>query len=188
MTKSTYLKAAILFAHIVVAAASPASAQVQATTQATGNPMTSIASGTNRSFHHIVQTTATRTRVWSLWTDTNSWQAWDRGLKGATLEGAFGLGAKGTILPLSGPPAAFEVTAFDLNQSYTFETKLPAARLVVKRSFVAQPGSDVTIFRHDVSFTGPLGWFWADRFGPGFRRALPPTMQGLANLAQADPS
>lgn len=140
------------------------------------------AAGTNKAFFHEVTTTADPVDVWRLWTDVSTWKDWDKGLSDAELEGAFRVGAQGKIIPLSGASARFDVTEYDEGSSYAFETRLPFARLEVRRRFV---GTDPTVFRHDVSFKGLLGGFWAGRFGPGFREALPLTMETIADLAEA---
>jgi hypothetical protein len=142
-----------------------------------------LASGTNRVFFHEVETSADPAAIWRLWTDVSTWREWDKGLKDAELEGAFAAEARGRIIPLSGPPARFDVTAYNEGTSYAFETRLPFARLEVRRSLV---GANPTRFRHDVTFKGALGGFWASRFGPGFRKALPPTMEAIAEIAARD--
>lgn len=140
-----------------------------------------LAEGTNRAFSHTVTTDASSDRVWQLWTDVTTWKDWDKGLKDAKIDEPFALGAKGQILPLSGPSSRFEVVEYVEGQSYTFETRLPLARLIVRRSFVSL---DPATFQHEVSFEGFLAVFWASRFGPGFRAALPPTMTSLSELAE----
>jgi Polyketide cyclase / dehydrase and lipid transport len=145
--------------------------------------MTTLAQGTNRAFSHSVQTSATPEAIWTLWSDVTTWKTWDKGLKDAQMAGTFVVGSEGQIIPLSGPPARFKIIALEQGKSYSFATSLPGARLIVARSFVST-APNATVFRHDVSFTGPLGWFWADRFGAGFRAALPPTMTALARLAE----
>lgn len=147
----------------------------------TDMPNTVLADGTNRAFSHIVETKAAPDRVWYLWTDVSTWKDWDAGLKDAELDGPVTLGAKGKIIPLSGPSARFEVIEYVDGQAYAFETRLPFARLTVRRSFIDR---DPTVFQHEVSFSGALAGFWAGRFGKGFRAALPPTMETLANLAE----
>ena len=140
-----------------------------------------IAAGTNRSFFHETATGAPREAVWALWTKVSSWKDWDLGLKDAELDGPMRLGAVGRIIPQSGPPAKFTVTEFEEQVSYAFATTLPLAKLVVRRSF---PPSEGTAFRHEVSFTGFLARLWAGQLGPGFRKALPPTMERLARQAE----
>ncbi len=138
--------------------------------------------GTNRAFSYEVTTTAPVDRIWTLWTDVSTWQQWDQGLRDAELSEPMRNGAKGKIIPLSGPSASFTVTAFDPQQSYTFVTNLPLAKLTVRRTIV---GTSPTRFRHDVSFSGPMGGIFANRFGPRFRAALPPTMRAIAALAES---
>lgn len=140
-----------------------------------------LAEGTNRAFSHEVRTDASPEAIWTLWTDVTSWKDWDKGLKDAEIENAFTLGAQGKIIPHSGPSSRFKITEYIEGKSYAFETNLPFAKLEVRRIFVSrQP----TIFRHEVRFKGLFAGVWAGRFGPGFRAALPPTMEGLAVLAE----
>ncbi len=139
-----------------------------------------IAPGTNRDFSFTVKTRAPD-EIWDLWTTPSTWKDWDKGLKSASLDGEMKLGSKGIITPLSGPKSAFEVVAFDPFRSYAFETRLPLATLRVERAF-----SDTrTAFTHAVSFRGPSAFLFSNMFGPGFRKALPPTMRQLNLLAES---
>lgn len=145
-------------------------------------PGTLLAEGTNRAFSHEVTTTAPPEAVWALWTDAGTWKDWDKGLKSAEHEGAMAVGSKGRIIPLEGPSSAFEVITLVPGQSYSFRTGLPLASLTVDREIT---GTAPTRFRHTVSLSGPLAGYWSGQFGPGFRAALPPTMEALADLAEA---
>lgn len=141
----------------------------------------SLAEGSNRRFSHTVTTTAERAAIWRLWMDVPSWKEWDDGLKDAECTGPLSLGSQGRITPKSGTNAAFEITEFSPGEAYALTTKLPFARLVVRRAFEI---SEHTQFKHDVWFDGPFAGIWAALLGPGFRKALPPTMQKLADLAE----
>jgi hypothetical protein len=145
-----------------------------------------IATGTNQAFYHEVTTTAPPSAVWAVWTDVAGWGRWDKGLKSASLVGPFESGARGTLTPLSGPNARFVVREVRQGISYRFTTALPLASLSVTRTIVSSGQNAPTVFRHDVRFDGLLASFWAKRFGPGFRAALPPTMVGISTLAQAN--
>jgi Polyketide cyclase / dehydrase and lipid transport len=147
-----------------------------------GKMASSETTGTDRSFSYEVTTTASPGRVWALWTDVSTWKTWDKGLKDAELAAPMRLGSKGKIIPLSGPSTSFKVTEFNSGQSYTFVTNLPMAKLTVRRTIV---GTSPTRFRHDVSFSGLMAGTFAKRFGPGFRKALPPTMREIAMLAES---
>lgn len=145
-------------------------------------PVSALAAGTNQSFSHTMTTSAEPTDIWRLWTDVANWGAWDKGLKSASLDGPFIVGAKGKIMPLSGGSADFEITAINPGVSYTFETKLPAAKLIVTRTLTA---TAPTTFRHDVRFEGAMAGVLSGQMGPQFRAALPPTMAELSALAGA---
>lgn len=138
-----------------------------------------LAPGTNRDFSFTVAT-SNPDGVWDLWTTPSSWGEWDLGLSSASMDGAMALGSVGQIIPRSGPPSSFEVISFDPKQSYAFETRLPGAVLRVARSFNA----DRTAFTHRVTFSGIGAGIFARMFGPGFRRALPPTMRQLKDLSE----
>jgi uncharacterized protein YndB with AHSA1/START domain len=146
-------------------------------------PGTPLAEGTNRAFSHEVTTDAPPDAVWALWTDASTWKDWDKGLKSAEHEGEMKAGSKGRIIPLDGPAAGFTVTAVEPGKSYAFRTGLPLATLTVSREIT---GTAPTRFRHSVSFSGPLAGYWSGQFGPGFRAALPPTMETLAAMAEAE--
>lgn len=121
-----------------------------------------------------------RADIWRLWTDVTTWKRWDQGLADATIDRAFIKGAAGTIIPNSGPTTKFTITEIDPDASYTFVTKLPGAKLLIRRDFVDGPD---TSFRHAVWFDGPLAAIWATILGRGFRRQLPSSMTLLANEA-----
>ena len=170
------------FMRIALAGAALALAACQNTGQESGPGDMVLAEGANNAFFHTHRTQAPADQIWALWTDVSTWKSWDQGLADAELDGPMGLGATGRIIPHAGPSSRFEVTAFEDGQSYTFETQLPLARLVVTRSFISR---EPVVFRHDVAFEGLLGGFWAAQFGPEFRRALPPTLDALADMAEA---
>lgn len=141
-----------------------------------------LAAGSNRAFHHEVTTRATPEAVWAVWMNVPGWGRWDAGLKSASSPAPLALGVTGRIVPHNGPASRFVVSQFSVGKSHAFETALPLARLTVRRTII---GTDPTVIRHDVSFSGLLAGFWAARFGPSFRQALPPTMARLVALAEA---
>ena len=136
--------------------------------------------GTNRDFQLTLSTSAAEA-IWELWTSPETWSQWDRGLRDASLKGPMRLGSVGEIIPLAGRPARFEVTEFEPKRSYAFTTNLPlGSKLTVRRSF----SESHRAFTHHVTFKGPISALFALAFGPGFQRALPPTMQALKQLAE----
>ena len=141
-----------------------------------------IAAGANRRFQHTATTTASEADVWRQWTDVMTWKRWDQGLADAAIDGPFVRGAEGTITPNTGRDTTFTIVELDPGRSYTFDTKLPGARLRIRRDFVE---GRATTFRHVVSFEGPLAVVWSTLLGRGFRRQLPGSMSLLADQAEA---
>ena len=140
-----------------------------------------LAEGTNRRFHHTESTSASPEEIWARWSNPTTWGDWDKGLQKANLDGTFQVGAKGTITPLKGPKAAFEIESLEPGVSYTFATAMPGAKLRVQRELLAE---SPTTFRHTVWFDGPMAWLFSRIYGAQFRAVLPATMRQLATLAE----
>ncbi|MCU0948392.1 MAG: hypothetical protein MUF47_09095 [Porphyrobacter sp.] len=121
--------------------------------------------------------------IWNLWTDPDTWGAWDGGLKHARSDEPLGFGTKGVIVPLAGPEARFAIVDWQPHRSYRFSTRLPLARLIVDRAVVKD---DPVTIRHTVWFEGLLAPLWSAILGPGFRRALPSTLARLTTMAEAE--
>jgi Polyketide cyclase / dehydrase and lipid transport len=140
-----------------------------------------IAQGTNRSFHHDEKAAAPAAALWDRWMDVATWGDWDLGLKSASATEPLALGSTGQLIPKSGPRTTFTVVEFAPGKAYAFSTKMPGGELVVRRILTTSTHTDVE-FRHEVRFDGPMAWLWSALYGKKFRRALPPTMRGLAAL------
>lgn len=131
-------------------------------------------------FSHTLKTNAPE-EVWWRWTEVETWHEWDTEVASAALEGDFNLGAKGNLKPKTGPGSSFTITELTPQQSYTFTTQLPLAKLHVKRSFSA----DRTAFTHEVSFTGLLAPLFGRLLGKRFQAVLPQVMMNLRELTES---
>ncbi|MGD1843036.1 MAG: SRPBCC family protein [Thermonemataceae bacterium] len=100
----------------------------------------------NSHFWYSLETTASPTTIWNIWTDVPRWKDWDTGLKDAQMEGKFELNQQGEIISLENRRAKFKITALEEGRSYTYRTKLPFGSLYVKRYLTEQEGK--TIFTH----------------------------------------
>lgn len=141
-------------------------------------------SESNKRLSCELATHASAARIWALWMDVARWGEWDLGLKSAELSQPMALGATGWIIDNRRRRSRFRVTEFDLNRSYAFVTKLPLGSLVVRRTILQDRPCR---FRHDVHFEGIGGQLLSHLLGPSFRSQLPPTLQKLSDLAEADP-
>jgi hypothetical protein len=133
-------------------------------------------------FWHTTETSAQPEAIWAVWTGVANWHVWDKGLKNATLNEAFQLHAKGSILSLENRKSAFEVVAFEANKSYTFKTNLPLGGLYVKRSLEVKSGR--TFFTHEVWFSGLTSGIFANLFGKKFRAMLPEVMENIKKIVE----
>ena len=139
--------------------------------------------GTPKNFSYTLSTSATKEAFWHVWTDVATWPTWDTPLKAATLEGEMSLGTKGTLTTQAGQKSSFTITEYEPLQRYAFTTRLPGARLVVRRYF---SGADEALqFTHNVTFEGPFGFIFAALLGRGFMRDLPPVMEHLRKRVEA---
>lgn len=133
-----------------------------------------LAQESNTHFSHTVETTASPTAIWRIWTDVPNWKSWDDGLKSADLNGPFAPGTTGTLIPDKGPKSTFVLTEVVDGQSYTFKTNLPLGALYVKRYLGERDGR--TVFTHEVWFTGLTKGIFGRSLGRNYRRILPDVM------------
>ena len=56
------------------------------------------------------KTTATKERVWALWTDVPNWSVWDKDVEYSELFGQFQIGTKGILKATGGPKTKFLMT------------------------------------------------------------------------------
>ena len=141
-------------------------------------------SPTNKHFWESSVTQAKPQEVWTVWTDVPNWKTWDTGLKEASIEGEFKLGAKGKIVSLEGRTSKFKVVSWVEGESYTIKTKLPLGSLFVKRFPLVKDGA--THFTHEVWFKGLSAGLFARNFGPKFRGLLPEVLLNVKTKVETD--
>jgi hypothetical protein len=138
---------------------------------------------TNYHFSHTDSTSSASKKIWNVWTDIATWKQWDKGLKEATLEGDFKVGAKGKLIPIKGPKSKFLITEVVPEKSYTFKTKIPFGWLIIKRYLEEKEGK--IYFTHDVLFTGLLKKILGNKLGKSYRAMLPSVMNEIKNIAES---
>lgn len=120
-------------------------------------------------------------RVWWLWTTPDTWRTWDKGLTSAHLEGAFRVGAVGTVVGLDGRRSRFVVDEVRIGELVRWHVPLPGGRMTLTRSLVGDDGRQVV---HRVRITGPLSAAWGLLLGRRFKPLLGPPVDDLVTLAQ----
>ncbi len=137
---------------------------------------------TNQHFSHTATTSAPSQRIWNVWTNVSGWKDWDTGLKDASMDESFGLGAKGLITSLENRTSKFKITAYTENISYTMKTKLPLGSLHVTRYLSTQDG--LTVYTHEVQFKGLTKGIFAKAFGSKFRDMLPGVLDNIKKIVE----
>jgi hypothetical protein len=136
----------------------------------------------NHHFSFTIPVNTTINKVWQTLIDVQNWHQWDTELIEANLEGIFEKGAKGTMIPKTGPKLSFYISEFTLNQSYTIIAIMPVGELVIKRSLSETNGE--VHFTDDIAFTGVLKYIFGFMLGGQFRKVLPEVMDNFKRIAE----
>ena len=136
----------------------------------------------NHHFSFTISVNTTKAKVWQTLIDVQNWHEWDTELIEANLEGIFEKGAKGTMIPKTGPKLKFYISELIPNQSYTFNTIMPVGELVIKRS-LTETNNEVH-FTDDIAFTGFLKYVFGIMLGGQFRKVLPEVMNNFKRIAE----
>jgi len=140
----------------------------------------------NYHFQYTIGIDCNKEKAWEQLIKVSDWNKWDTELKEAIVFDDFELGAKGELIPKSGPKLKFEISEYSEGKSYTFKTKMPVGYLVIKRELMFKEG--LTYFTDDIQFTGFLKRFFGVMLGRGFKSVLPSVMQNFKNLLEKETS
>jgi hypothetical protein len=133
-------------------------------------------------YEHSIDTTADAQAVWRLWSDVATWPSWDGSVRGVDIDGAFEVGATGTMDIDGQGPIAFRLTEVLPGAGFTDETEIPGGVLRFIHRVTAKPdgGHTVTV---RVEIDGPQEM--AAEFGPMVTSDTPESMAGLVKLAES---
>ena len=132
-------------------------------------------------FSHTIETTASREKIWNIWTTPSTWRKWDYELEYVKLD-KFKVGAVGKMKSRRAKEFTFileKAGKYDM----TIAVKLPLATLHINRRVL--PKKDGCRFMHETSFEGPMGAAYGIIFGRRFRRELPLVMKRVKKLAES---
>ncbi|MEM6319706.1 MAG: SRPBCC family protein [Bacteroidota bacterium] len=148
--------------------------------------MSSLEKQSNYHFQYTIGVNCEKEKAWKKLITVSDWSKWDTELKEATIFDDFKLGAKGELIPKSGPKLKFEISDYSEGEFYTFKTKMPIGYLVIKRELKFKEGQ--TYFTDDIQFTGFLKRFFGAMLGGGFKSVLPEVMQNFKNQLEKETS
>lgn len=80
-----------------------------------------------------LETKASPTRVWQIWSDVNTWPGWNPDMKESRLDGPLKAGTTGMINTRSGGKHDVVVTQFEAGRSFELEsTAMPATKMAIR--------------------------------------------------------
>lgn len=126
-----------------------------------------------------VETTATPTQIWALFSDVPGWKRWNDGIEHLEMHGAFANGSSFSMRPPG--EEAFVSTLLDVkeNEGFTDETIIAGTRVLVHHKIVPL-GSNRTKVVYSTEISGPA----EAEFGPMVTADFADVLGKLKNLAE----
>jgi hypothetical protein len=131
---------------------------------------------------YSILTSASPEKVWQLWSDVKNWKNWDPSLRDSCISGEFDKNVQGILIPEHGPRTPFTISDSQPNFSYTVNTKLPFAKMYIKR--LIGYNNQKTMITNEVWMEGPLGSFWWRMVGRKYQQMLPQVMEKFRQIAE----
>ena len=131
-----------------------------------------------------VETSASPATVWSIWSNTATWQEWNPDVQSMTLNGPFATGTSGTMQTKQGTRQV-QLTQVVPGQSFRLETTvIPLTRFAFECQVAAGAAGKTTISQA-IHVGGPLGGLVGGMMGRQIADTFPALLQGLARKAEA---
>lgn len=127
-----------------------------------------------------IDTTASSSTIWALFTDVDGWKDWNAGIESIALHGPFAVGTTFTMRP----PGQAELTStlVEVNpaRGFTDETIVDGVIVRVHHYFEPLPGGKIRItYRTEASGAH------AEEFGPLITADFPDVLMALKKLAES---
>ncbi len=135
------------------------------------------------SFHRAFSTTtsASRSAIWTLWTDVNNWSTWNAGVEQARLAGPFVVGATFNMTPSGQEAMTVRLTRVEEGVVFTDETMLDDICVTVEHRIEPVPGSEKLRVVYSAQVTGP----GAEHVGAAVTEDFDDVLAALVTLAEA---
>ena len=129
------------------------------------------------------KTTATKERVWALWTDVPNWSVWDKEVEYSELFGQFQIGTKGILKATGGPKTKFLMTECTKFKSFTDRSFLPLCKMdFVHTMTETNGGLEIT---HKIVMTGLMTFLFSKVIGDKIKIGLPVAVEKLVEIAES---
>lgn len=99
-------------------------------------------------------TTASRARIWALWTDINNWSQWNAGVEASALVGPFVAGARFSMTPTGQEAMTSRLVRVEEGVAFVDETVLDDISVTVEHRIESLGEGQLRIV-YSASVTGP---------------------------------
>lgn len=130
-------------------------------------------------YEHSVSGKTTIKKLWSLYSDVNKWQLWDKGIKSVELFGDFGIGTSGVMNMVDGSALPFSIVECEAEKSFTTQSKL--GNITVTFGHKLEENGDSVTVTHTVTIEGGND-IQMEGMGKGIVANIPECMQRLITL------
>lgn len=128
-------------------------------------------------FEESVSISANPGIIFAVYSDVANWNAWDKEVETASLNGDFLLGVEGKIKPKGAPESKITVVEISPNQSFTVECKLPLCKMRFIHVIQAVGNGSHVINR--LEFVGFLAPLFGRLIGKSISKTMPHSLAGL---------
>jgi Polyketide cyclase / dehydrase and lipid transport len=132
------------------------------------------------------QTRASAETVWRVWSDPQSWQAWNPNVKRMEMNGPFVNDTTGVMHTPAGQAHQIRLKNIYPGQSFELETQaIPLTQFTFHCEVVPISSGGSTISQ-SLQMSGPLAFFFSPMAGERIAASFEPLLKGLSDKAEAD--
>jgi hypothetical protein len=132
----------------------------------------------------IMETKATKEKIWSLWSDVKNWSKWNIGIEYAHINGNFenGTWCSLKVLNFSGPFfIVFVLKDCIPNKSFIGRYKLSLCTIDFGYKLIEEENK--LNIKHDIKMYGPLTFIYKNRIGKTLAKNIPNSVKKLVSMA-----
>jgi hypothetical protein len=115
-------------------------------------------------------TTIPASTIWNKYADVPNWNTWDKSVISSSIDGGFVEGAKGILMPTSGPKVEFEITTLTKYVYFNIRSQLPLAYIDFEHAITDD--GEIRTITHSISIGGPLALIFKILIGPSLKGGL----------------
>jgi uncharacterized protein YndB with AHSA1/START domain len=133
---------------------------------------------------HSIETSATPSRIWRLWSDVHRWPEWNGDIERIELHGPFAAGSTIVMTPVGDEPVELRIAEAVEPELFVDEADL--GEVVVRTTHrVQELGDGQARITYRMEITGPAADTLGAQIGPEISGDFPETLSALAQRAEA---